>query len=150
MSSPTQEKPNLPKPGNTSDRAAVALAAHGPANAPGQKNGNSAVDTPPQKSAQKISQPQTKQPIQRDDRIPFSTNLRFESDDGCHVISGTTADVSMSGAFLSANEIDPTIKEGSEGVVFLEMTKEGKTFEVSFHCAVARITPRGMGLNFEI
>lgn len=90
-----------------------------------------------------------KKAVERDDRIPFNTVLRFESDDGCHVIKGTTSDVSMSGAFLNSGTLPPGIPEGLEGVVFLEMTKEGNTFEVSFHCVVARVTPRGLGLNFE-
>ncbi|MBF0147906.1 MAG: PilZ domain-containing protein [Magnetococcales bacterium] len=87
--------------------------------------------------------------MKRDDRIPFSTRLRFESDDGRHVINGTTSDVSMSGAFLSSDELPADIKEGMEGVVFVEMSKGGNTFEVSFHCTIARVTPRGLGLNFE-
>lgn len=102
-----------------------------------------------------MSSPPTHQPVaakkavERDDRIPFNTFLRFESDDGCHIIKGTTSDVSMSGAFLSSNALPPGISEGLEGVVFLEMTKEGNTFEVSFHCVVARVTSKGLGLNFE-
>ncbi|HIJ82776.1 MAG TPA: PilZ domain-containing protein [Magnetococcales bacterium] len=98
--------------------------------------------TPPSQAPQKNA-------VQRDDRIPFSTRLRFECDDGQHIVHGTTSDVSMSGAFLNSDQLPSSLKEGMEGVVFLEMSKDGNTFEVSFHCTVARITPKGMGLNFE-
>ncbi|MBF0421987.1 MAG: PilZ domain-containing protein [Magnetococcales bacterium] len=90
-----------------------------------------------------------KSTVHRDDRIPFNTKLRFESDDSAFVIQGTTTDVSMSGAFLNSDHLPPGVQEGMEGVVFLEMSKGGNTFEVSFHCSVARVTPKGLGLNFE-
>ncbi|MBF0110081.1 MAG: PilZ domain-containing protein [Magnetococcales bacterium] len=110
--------------------------------------GAATVASGPSETARSSQEPQ-KKPVQRDDRIPFSTRLRFESDDGGYIIQGTTSDVSMSGAFLSTETLFPGLTEGMEGVVFVEMSKEGNTFEVSFHCTIARITPRGLGLNFE-
>ncbi|MBF0447162.1 MAG: PilZ domain-containing protein [Magnetococcales bacterium] len=87
---------------------------------------------------------------QREDRIPFSTQLRFEADQTNHVIVGLTKDVSMSGAFIETMQETAGLTEGDEGVVFVEMSEEGKSFEVSFHCVIARIIPnRGIGLNFE-
>ncbi len=86
----------------------------------------------------------------RDERIPFSTQLRFEADHRDVVFEGLTTDVSMSGAFIETTEIFEDLQEGDEGVVFVEMNKEGHTFEVSFHCVVARIIPgKGVGFDFE-
>lgn len=87
---------------------------------------------------------------EREERIPFNTQLRFEADDSDFVIEGLTTDVSMSGAFIKSTESTEGLIEGDEGVVFVEMNKDGHTFEVSFHCVVARIIPgRGIGLDFE-
>jgi hypothetical protein len=90
------------------------------------------------------------QNAEREQRIPFSTQLRFEADHSGIVLEGLTKDVSMSGAFIETAEVNPELKEGDEGVIFVEMNKDGKTFEVSFHCIVARIIPgRGIGFDFE-
>jgi hypothetical protein len=86
----------------------------------------------------------------REERIPFSTQLRFEADNCDVIVEGLTKDVSMSGAFIETTAIHEELKEGDEGVIFVEMNKDGKTFEVSFHCTIARIIPnRGIGFDFE-
>ncbi|MBF0453493.1 MAG: PilZ domain-containing protein [Magnetococcales bacterium] len=86
----------------------------------------------------------------RDERIPFSTQLRFEADHKDVVIEGLTTDVSMSGAFIQTTAENLPLVEGDEGVVFVEMDKDGQTFEVSFHCVVARVIPgRGVAFDFE-
>lgn len=116
----------------------------------GKAHSDSAPKTNAEHSPPSASpQAEIKSAVQRDDRIPFNTKLRFESDDGEYSVEGATSDVSMSGAFLNSETLPAGLKEGMEGVVFLEMSKDGNTFEVSFHCTIARVTARGMGLNFE-
>ncbi|MBF0436522.1 MAG: PilZ domain-containing protein [Magnetococcales bacterium] len=144
MQAPPPKKP-LPSPGPT-PQAGKARSDSVP-----QQENNSKRTAPPinQPAPAASTQAGKKIAVQRDDRIPFNTKLRFESDDGVYTIEGATSDVSMSGAFLNSETLPPSLKEGMEGVVFLEMSKEGNTFEVSFHCTIARVTPRGIGLNFE-
>ncbi|GAB0057772.1 hypothetical protein SIID45300_02104 [Candidatus Magnetaquicoccaceae bacterium FCR-1] len=81
-------------------------------------------------------------------RFPFHTRIRLEIALG-QVYQGHTADVSMSGAFMETTQPTGEIVVGDKGVVFLEMHEEGSTYEVSFPCTVARINPRGIGLDFE-
>ncbi|MBF0271351.1 MAG: PilZ domain-containing protein [Magnetococcales bacterium] len=81
-------------------------------------------------------------------RFPFHTKIRLEVALG-QSVSGFTADVSMSGAFMESDMPTDELRVGDKGVVFLEMKEGGSTYEVSFPCTVARINPRGVGLDFE-
>ncbi|MBF0627669.1 MAG: PilZ domain-containing protein [Magnetococcales bacterium] len=81
-------------------------------------------------------------------RFPFHTKIRLEVALG-ESITGFTADVSMSGAFMESDQPIAGVQIGDKGVVFLEMKEGGSTYEVSFPCTVARINPRGIGLDFE-
>ena len=87
----------------------------------------------------------------RDDkRISFRAKLRFEADHSDIVIAGETTNVSMSGAFLETTEPLTGLNDGDEGVVFVEMNEEGKIFDISFHCMIARLKPGiGIAFNFE-
>ncbi|MBF0381253.1 MAG: PilZ domain-containing protein [Magnetococcales bacterium] len=98
-----------------------------------------------------MSEATTDKKTARDDkRISFRAKLRFEADHDDIVISGETKNVSMSGAFLETKEPLTGLKDGDEGVVFVEMNERGKTFDVSFHCVVARLKPGyGIAFNFE-
>jgi hypothetical protein len=81
-------------------------------------------------------------------RIPFHTKMRLEIALGV-VIEGYTIDVSMSGAFMGTDLPTQECQIGDKGVVFLTMKEGNSTYEVSFPCQVARINPRGIGLDFE-
>ena len=81
-------------------------------------------------------------------RIPFASQLRFESHAGI-VALGYTTNVSLSGAFMHVENGPPEINMGDEGVVFLDVQRGEQRFNVSFPCKVARITPEGYGLDFE-
>jgi hypothetical protein len=98
-----------------------------------------------------MSETTTDKKSARDDkRISFRAKLRFEADHNDIVISGETKNVSMSGAFLETTEPLTGLNDGDEGVVFVEMNKGGKIFDVSFHCIIARLKPGfGIAFNFE-
>ncbi|MBF0340729.1 MAG: PilZ domain-containing protein [Magnetococcales bacterium] len=81
-------------------------------------------------------------------RFPFHTRMRLEVALG-QSIEGLTADVSMSGAFMETTMSTGGVLVGDKAVVFLEMKEGGATYEVSFPCTVARVNPRGVGLDFE-
>ncbi len=83
-----------------------------------------------------------------DARKSFQVPMRFESASG-RIFTGHTRDVSSSGAFLQVDSPADGVREGEEGVAFLEMQKGGNRFEVSFPCLVARVTEEGIALNFE-
>lgn len=88
--------------------------------------------------------------IGREERIPFSTHLRFEADHKDVTLEGWTKNVSMTGAFVETTEVCPQLQQGDEGVVFVEMDKDGQVFQVSFPCVVARLIPgQGIGFDFE-
>ncbi|MEO5346348.1 MAG: PilZ domain-containing protein [Magnetococcus sp. YQC-9] len=87
-------------------------------------------------------------PPRSEARFPFHTKIRLEIALG-QVYHGHTADVSMSGAFMETSQPTDEIVIGDKGVVFLEMQEGGSSYEVSFPCSVARINPRGIGLDFE-
>ncbi|MBF0444205.1 MAG: PilZ domain-containing protein [Magnetococcales bacterium] len=85
-----------------------------------------------------------------DERISFRAKLRFEADNSDIIITGETKNVSMSGAFLETIQPLTGLNDGDEGVVFVEMNKSGKIFDVSFHCVIARLKPGvGIAFNFE-
>ncbi|MBF0439458.1 MAG: PilZ domain-containing protein [Magnetococcales bacterium] len=87
-------------------------------------------------------------PFRINDRFALRTKIRLEIALG-QTIAGYTTDVSISGAFLQTDQSTEECQIDDKGNVFIE-TKEGdETYDVSFPCVVARITPQGIGLDFD-
>ncbi|MEO5378051.1 MAG: PilZ domain-containing protein [Magnetococcus sp. DMHC-6] len=91
----------------------------------------------------------THQTTRGESRIPYMTELEFQADHGA-IFHGHTSDVSYSGAFLNTQQEPLNIQVGDVGVAAITITEANKrSYNVSFPCIVARVTPKGLGLNFE-
>nr|CRH05033.1 conserved protein of unknown function [include PilZ domain] [Candidatus Magnetococcus massalia] len=96
-----------------------------------------------------VAEEQQEDVSRQDERIRFITDLVFYAADGTRY-TGQTSDVSFSGAFLTTELPEgSTLQEGDEGVVEVTVSEDGRTFNMSFPCKIARITANGLGLNFD-
>ncbi|MBF0620521.1 MAG: PilZ domain-containing protein [Magnetococcales bacterium] len=84
-----------------------------------------------------------------DERFSYITQLHFIADKDSSEITGRTADVSMSGAFMLTTHPPKGIDVGDGGVVDVTMKENGKEVQMAFHCQVARVTNDGLGLTFD-
>ncbi len=84
----------------------------------------------------------------REERLPFVTQIVLELDHD-RVIHGTTADVSMSGAFLKTEASTIGVNPGEEGVATVTVEREGNEYTMAFPCTVMRVTDVGIGLDFD-
>lgn len=84
-----------------------------------------------------------------EERHRYETPLTFRSYGGV-IFHGVTTDVSLSGAFLHIGAKPLGVKVGDEGVVVIHIKNEDNEFEMTFTCAVARVTETGLGLNFDL
>ncbi|MEO5366496.1 MAG: PilZ domain-containing protein [Magnetococcus sp. WYHC-3] len=90
----------------------------------------------------------SKEVPRQDERFRFVSHVRFLGDGGL-IIQGRTSDVSLSGAFLEPDPPVTGLAPGLEGVLEVTLNENGQAVVMDFPCIVARVTPRGIGLNFD-
>jgi hypothetical protein len=81
-------------------------------------------------------------------RLRFVTTLVLQTDAG-QVVEGHTTDVSLGGAFLHTDGVPSGVVVGEQGVAAVTVSKGDSELQMVFPCTIARITPAGIGLNFD-
>ena len=87
-------------------------------------------------------------PARENPRMRFITSLTLRTQQG-FVLEGFTTDVSFGGAFLHTTSPAQGIKVGDDGVAAITVREGDREFQMIFPCQVARVTDRGIGLNFD-
>ncbi|MBF0435779.1 MAG: response regulator [Magnetococcales bacterium] len=77
------------------------------------------------------------------ERQEYQTGMTLELNSGI-VISGYTLDVSLGGVFLLTDTPLTHISLGDKGTIHIKIAQ----LNLAFPCVVARINPRGIGVNF--